>query len=78
MLEEATRACLIPFPDTSHLEEVRIQYLGKRGVFVEMLKYLGELPEEDREQAGNIINDARKTLQATIEHITHNQIIRPE
>jgi phenylalanyl-tRNA synthetase alpha chain len=49
------------------LDEVRVQYLGKSGVFTEQLKQLGQLPKEERPAAGQLINKAKQELQQTIE-----------
>jgi phenylalanyl-tRNA synthetase alpha chain len=49
------------------LDEVRVQYLGKKGVLTQQLKQLGSLPAEERPQAGQAINRAKQALQADIE-----------
>ena len=53
--------------DLRVLDEVRVQYLGKSGVFTEQLKGLGKLPKEDRPAAGQAINKAKQALQKAIE-----------
>lgn len=55
------------------LDEVRVQYLGKSGVFTEQLKQLGQLPKEERPAAGQLINRAKQTLQQAIE--AHKQAL---
>jgi phenylalanyl-tRNA synthetase alpha chain len=55
------------------LDEVRVQYLGKSGVFTEQLKQLGQLPKEERPAAGQLINKAKQTLQQAIE--AHKQAL---
>ncbi|MGV6827205.1 MAG: phenylalanine--tRNA ligase subunit alpha [bacterium] len=52
--------------DLRALDEVRVQYLGKTGVFTEQLKQLGKLPKEERPQAGQEINKAKQAMQAAI------------
>jgi phenylalanyl-tRNA synthetase alpha chain len=49
------------------LDEVRVRYLGKTGVFTEQLKQLGRLPKEERPAAGQAINKAKQALQQGIE-----------
>ena len=49
------------------LETFRIAYLGKKGLLTEQLKQLGKLPAEQRPQAGQAINAAKKLLQETID-----------
>ncbi len=50
----------------AELDLVRVEYLGKSGVFTEQLKQLGRLPKEERPQAGQAINKAKKMLQQHI------------
>ncbi len=49
------------------LDEVRVQYLGKKGVLTEQLKQLGQLAPEDRKQAGQFINAAKQQVQTLLE-----------
>ena len=49
------------------LDEVRVRYLGKKGVLTQQLKQLGTLPAAERPQAGQAINRAKQALQADIE-----------
>ena len=49
------------------LDEVRVRYLGKKGVLTQQLKQLGSLPAEERPQAGQAINRAKQALQEAIE-----------
>jgi phenylalanyl-tRNA synthetase alpha chain len=52
--------------DLRALDEVRVRYLGKNGLFTERLKQLGQLPADERKQAGQVINQAKQTLQAAL------------
>jgi len=45
------------------LEELRVRYLGKKGVLTEQLKRIGTLPPEERPGAGQHINRAKQALQ---------------
>lgn len=49
------------------LDEVRVRYLGKAGLFTEQLKALGKLSPEERPAAGQAINQAKQSLQEAIE-----------
>ena len=53
--------------DLQQLDTVRVEYLGKKGVITAQLKTLGKLPAEERKQAGQDINEAKRTVQAAIE-----------
>ncbi|WP_299199253.1 phenylalanine--tRNA ligase subunit alpha [uncultured Amphritea sp.] len=45
------------------LDQVRVQYLGKKGHLTQLLKSLGSLSAEERPQAGAKINEAKQALQ---------------
>ena len=49
-------------PDLKHLEQIRVNYLGKKGKLTEQLKTLGKLPAEERPKAGQVINDVKILL----------------
>jgi len=53
--------------DLAALDQVRINYLGKKGHITQLLKQLGNLPAEERPAAGDAINTAKTDLQAAIE-----------
>jgi phenylalanyl-tRNA synthetase alpha chain len=45
------------------LDELRVRYLGKKGLITTQLKALGKLPEGERRQAGKAVNNAKQELQ---------------
>ena len=49
------------------LDQVRIDYLGRKGRLTGLLKQLGKLSVEERPAAGEAINNAKQTLQEAIE-----------
>ncbi|TVQ73314.1 MAG: phenylalanine--tRNA ligase subunit alpha [Oceanospirillales bacterium] len=49
------------------LDEVRVQYLGKKGELTQLLKGLGKLSAEERPAAGAKINEAKEALQADLD-----------
>ena len=49
--------------DIPALEQVRVSYLGKKGVLTTWLKELGSLSPEERPAAGQLINDAKQWVQ---------------
>lgn len=51
-------------PDLAALEQLRVHYLGKKGVLTEILKQLGQLAASERPKAGQQVNDAKEKLQA--------------
>ncbi len=53
--------------DLAALDEIRVNYLGKKGLLTEQLKNLGKLPAEQRPAAGQAINQAKQQVQARLE-----------
>ena len=53
--------------DVLELDQVRVNYLGRKGDLTEQLKQLGRLPAEERPAAGEMINNAKRTVQEAIE-----------
>jgi phenylalanyl-tRNA synthetase alpha chain len=51
----------------NELDQVRVQYLGKKGALTGLLKGLGQLDPEERPAAGARINEAKEEVQAAIE-----------
>jgi phenylalanyl-tRNA synthetase alpha chain len=61
-LQEVSKAGSLP-----ELEDIRVQWLGKKGQLTEQLKALGSLSAAERPAAGAKINAAKLELQAAIE-----------
>ena len=53
--------------DLKQLDQIRVDYLGKKGRLTEQLKLLGELPIEERPKVGQIINDIKIEIQQALE-----------
>jgi phenylalanyl-tRNA synthetase alpha chain len=53
--------------NTAQLEDVRVQFLGRRAELPNLLRGVAELPPEQRGAVGKAANEARKTLEALIE-----------
>jgi phenylalanyl-tRNA synthetase alpha chain len=49
------------------LDQVRVQYLGKKGLITEQMKTLGTLPVDERKEAGARINQARDQFTAALD-----------
>ena len=56
VLEQQAREAVTAAADLTALDQVRVRYLGKKGLLTEQLKQLGKLPAEQRPQAGQAIN----------------------
>jgi phenylalanyl-tRNA synthetase alpha chain len=49
------------------LDEVRVRFLGKKGLLTQQLKQLGQLPAAERPAAGQAINRIKQQLQQAVE-----------
>jgi phenylalanyl-tRNA synthetase alpha chain len=49
------------------LEEIRIQFLGKKGTVTELLKALGQMSAEERPKAGAAINELKNRISSLLE-----------
>jgi len=56
--------------DTEALENVRIQYQGRKAELPNLLRNVAELPREERAATGKAANEARKALEQAIEQRT--------
>ncbi|MEM8843488.1 MAG: phenylalanine--tRNA ligase subunit alpha [Pseudomonadota bacterium] len=52
--------------DLKALDDLRVRYLGKKGLVTEQLKMLGKLSSEDRPAAGQRINEVKQEIQAKL------------
>lgn len=52
--------------DVQALDQVRVDYLGKKGQITALLKTLGKLSNEERPQAGAKINEAKQQVEVAI------------
>lgn len=49
--------------ELASLDEIRVQYLGKKGELTSMMKQLGSLSPEEKPKAGQMINEAKQAVQ---------------
>ncbi|MFN7096341.1 MAG: phenylalanine--tRNA ligase subunit alpha [Gammaproteobacteria bacterium] len=49
------------------LDDLRIQYMGKKGQITEFLKNLANVSAEDRPKIGQVVNQAKETIQSHIQ-----------
>jgi len=66
ILRQALNA-LVDVQDLKQLDQIRVDYLGKKGLFTLQMKTLGKMEPEQRKQAGQIINQAKNQLQQALE-----------
>ena len=70
-LTEAALAAVAQAEQLRELDDIRVQYLGKKGEISALLKTLGKLSPDERPKAGAVINEARDQVQAAIEARKH-------
>ena len=66
-LEQEAAGEVAAASDMAVLDQVRVRYLGKNGSLTALLKLLGTLPQEERPQAGQAINQAKRGVQEAID-----------
>lgn len=65
MLEEAL-AAVRAAASLQELQDVRVRYLGKKGLLTQQLKGLGALPPEERRAAGKVINEHKGAVENAV------------
>ncbi|HBM82673.1 MAG TPA: phenylalanine--tRNA ligase subunit alpha [Halieaceae bacterium] len=65
-LAEEAKSAIAGAGDSAALEQLRVDFLGKKGRVTELLKGLGQLSAEERPAAGARINVVKQELQALI------------
>lgn len=65
-LKDEALALIAGAEDGATLEQLRVDYLGKKGRLTDLLKGLGKLSAEERPAAGALINQVKQELQETL------------
>lgn len=71
-LKQQALADVAQATDLKRLDEVRVNWLGKKSQLTDLMKGLGKLPAEERPQAGALINQAKQVIQSAIEELKNN------
>ena len=66
-LVEAAEQAISKASDLKSLDDIRVEYLGKKGSITERMKLLGKLPKEEKPAAGQAINVAKQAVQKSLE-----------
>jgi phenylalanyl-tRNA synthetase alpha chain len=66
-LSERATQSVADIQTAEQLEQVRIEYLGKKGILSQMLGAMGKLSAEERPQVGSIANEIKQTLQEQLD-----------
>ena len=49
------------------LEEIRVNYMGKKGIFTELSKKMKDLSAEERPKIGQIINEVKEKINSLLD-----------
>ncbi len=52
--------------DVGTLEQIRVQYLGKKGELTQVMKTLGNIPNEERPKVGAMVNEAKEQVSSEL------------
>ena len=66
-LVQQARAAIDLAATAAEVEQLRVHFLGKKGVLTEQLKQLGSLPPEDRPRVGQWVNDAKNSVSDSLQ-----------
>jgi phenylalanyl-tRNA synthetase alpha chain len=66
-LEKAGTAAIAATETLDNLEQLRVQYLGKKGQLSQILRGMGKLTPEERPRIGSLANEVKDTLQSLLE-----------
>ena len=67
LLRESSLSAIAEAASAEELEALRIKYLGKKGELTAILKQMGKLSAEERPVMGQLANEVRNTLEASLE-----------
>lgn len=67
ILEQQALDDIAASDSVSALDDIRVRFLGKKGLLTEQLKQLGQLPADERPAAGQAINKIKQRVQEAIE-----------
>lgn len=67
-IESRALAAIDAAPDASALEQVRVEYLGRKGALTLAAKELPTLAPEDRARIGRLLNAVRQKLEQRLQH----------
>ena len=65
-LVASAKAAINEASDVAALDNVRVEYLGKKGHLTLQMTTLRELPPEERPAAGAVINEAKEQVQQAL------------
>lgn len=67
LLQQQAEKQIAETNDTRMLEDIRVEYLGKKGLLTDILKGLSQLPADQKPLVGQWINDAKRCISDSIQ-----------
>ncbi len=61
-LREKFQKQLVDVKDPAHLEELRLSFMSKKGAIQDLMKELGQIPNEQKKEAGQLINSFKQEV----------------
>ena len=72
--EEALKA-ISDIDNMENLNNLRVNYLGKKGVLTNILKSLKDIPNEEKPKFGQLVNETRELLETRLNE-AKNEVLR--
>ncbi len=66
-ITESTLAKIEAAADVNELNDIKVAILGKKGELTQVLKSMKDVAPEDRPKVGQMVNDARQEIEASLE-----------
>ena len=66
-LQQQAQNAIAVVPNLEELEQLRLNYLGKKGQLSQILRGMGQLSAEDRPRVGALANEVKEALQASLD-----------
>jgi phenylalanyl-tRNA synthetase alpha chain len=67
LTEEASRVLFGLGEDPRALDQARVRFLGRKGELAQLFKELAKVPEQERREAGRLLNEAKSRLEEIFE-----------
>ena len=61
-VKEEIQKCIEESKTLQKLEEIRVNYMGKKGIFTDLSKKMKDLTAEERPKIGQIINEVKEKI----------------
>lgn len=66
-IEKSAREEISKSRSLKEIQDLKVKYLGKKGVLTARLKSLGSLPKEERREQGQLLNECKNIIQEEID-----------